>query len=499
MEQLRQYSHTPEVLLLVHQLEHQFESEQRKIKALVNDKQISFEYLWWLFAPGRFVVGFEQNEPVGSRISKVGYSFSPFGSVFTIEGEVVKSDGSQLHICNTSFRIYSFDDVQNISSLEVQLMSKPIRRRLIQRGRIFQTIATGAHYKQYSGNMLVTSGYSAHRLIPAQGRCMIDPQNFKRVNPNSSDFSSVGTSQHQMYDSNGNPVPAQGNLMTISRERLATTWPFIHGFSLKNKRWGQFRVEAISDIDFDSRAFDQLVMDPEKKSLVKALVEHHGAAFTDVIKGKGAGCIILLHGPPGTGKTLTAEAIADLLRRPLYTVSVGDLGTTPALLEEKLANILDLSEVWNAVLLVDEADVFLSERGDNIEKNAMTSVFLRLSEFFSGVLFLTTNRLTDFDKAFSSRVSVALEYDELDQSARAKVFGNLLEAAGLSCTGLDPARLAETSLNGRQIKSTIRLAQTLASSQGVPVSHEHFTKCVAITQQFDIADRLGKKSTGTAV
>jgi ATP-dependent Lon protease len=37
----------------------------------------------------------------------------------------------------------------------------------------------------------------------------------------------------------------------------------------------------------------------------------------DVMEGKGEGAIFLLHGPPGVGKTLTAEAIAELLHKPL--------------------------------------------------------------------------------------------------------------------------------------------------------------------------------------
>jgi len=37
--------------------------------------------------------------------------------------------------------------------------------------------------------------------------------------------------------------------------------------------------------------------------------------------------IFLLHGPPGVGKTLTAEATAETLKKPLYTVNVGELGT----------------------------------------------------------------------------------------------------------------------------------------------------------------------------
>ena len=70
---------------------------------------------------------------------------------------------------------------------------------------------------------------------------------------------------------------------------------------------------------------------------------------------------ILLHGDLGVGKTLTAEAIAELLHRPLYSVAVGELGTDTAQLEKSLRQILDVAQIWNAVVLIDEADLCSSK------------------------------------------------------------------------------------------------------------------------------------------
>ena len=81
--------------------------------------------------------------------------------------------------------------------------------------------------------------------------------------------------------------------------------------------------------------------------------------IADVDSGKGRGLVAVLHGPPGTGKTLTAEGIAELLKRPLYMVSTGELGTRSDQLEIELNKILDVAHSWGAVLLLDEADVFL--------------------------------------------------------------------------------------------------------------------------------------------
>jgi hypothetical protein len=66
------------------------------------------------------------------------------------------------------------------------------------------------------------------------------------------------------------------------------------------------------------------------------------------------------------------------LHRPLYMIGCGELGTTPHELDQSLSKIFKLAPIWNAVLLIDEADVFLEKRADqNIMRNAMVAVFLR--------------------------------------------------------------------------------------------------------------------------
>jgi SpoVK/Ycf46/Vps4 family AAA+-type ATPase len=72
--------------------------------------------------------------------------------------------------------------------------------------------------------------------------------------------------------------------------------------------------------------------------------------------------MLLLHGPACVGKTLTAEASAEVLHKPLDYVTMGELGTDPTTMENRLAEILELCSGWNALTLIDEADVFLEKR-----------------------------------------------------------------------------------------------------------------------------------------
>ena len=94
----------------------------------------------------------------------------------------------------------------------------------------------------------------------------------------------------------------------------------------------------------------------------------------DIVKGKGEGKIFLLHGPPGTGKTLSAEVVAELTKRPLLSLTCGDSGTTAEEVELRLSRYMSLGEMWGAVVLLDEADVYLEARAINeVKRNSLVS------------------------------------------------------------------------------------------------------------------------------
>ncbi|KAM7195320.1 hypothetical protein V8F20_007539 [Naviculisporaceae sp. PSN 640] len=190
--------------------------------------------------------------------------------------------------------------------------------------------------------------------------------------------------------------------------------------------------------------FDDLVIPDQYKTLLTALVNNHTSASKkradklkkhqivpstkmDIVPGKGEGLIILLHGPPGAGKTSTAETIAAYTGRPLYSITCGDIGLVPREAENVLEEHTLRADKWGCVLLLDEADVFLMQRTwKEIQRNALVSVFLRQLEYYSGILFLTTNRPGTIDEAFKSRIHVSLRYPGIDLNATRQMWENIL-------------------------------------------------------------------------
>ncbi|ESZ89834.1 AAA family ATPase [Sclerotinia borealis F-4128] len=308
----------------------------------------------------------------------------------------------------------------------------------------------------------------------------------------------VSTKVTTKYNKDGaTPEDDKKALPVFTDEEYLIASPVVLGFAFAEKLWLEFTVSGIKDIVWNEGAYDSLVLEDNTKAIVKALVESHkyhpAESIDDVIQGKGKGLVAVLHGPPGTGKTLTAEGISELLKCPLYMVSAGELGTDPRTLEAELQKILDIAHAWGAVLLLDEADVFLEKRTiQDIHRNALVSIFLRLLEYFQGILFLTTNRVETFDDAFQSRIHIALRYGDLSPKAKKSVFKMFIERVRvlegidtMPFTEEDYNALARNNLNGRQIKNTIRTAQALAVNNREPLSMEHIQRVLDVSNAFD--------------
>lgn len=171
------------------------------------------------------------------------------------------------------------------------------------------------------------------------------------------------------------------------------------------------------------------------------------------------------------------ESVAEFTHRPLYHIGAAELGTDVDAAEKGLKRVFELAKDWNAILLLDEADVFLSKRTrDDMVRNAFVAVFLRLLEYYQGILFLTTNRLEEFDAAFESRIHLSIEYFPLTSDQRSNVWRNLLSAIPECQTwdsGVYERIGTELQLNGRSIKNLIRTSLAIARQNGNLLTEEH--------------------------
>ncbi|RDW93390.1 ATP-binding protein [Aspergillus mulundensis] len=209
----------------------------------------------------------------------------------------------------------------------------------------------------------------------------------------------------------------------------------LFAYVLQERRFVAVDIRNLSRVKKSAGgSFENLVIDPDHMSLLQSLVHSH---FTrkkiqdsgfysvnqDIVHNKGRGLVILLHGVPGVGKTSTAETIAHEWSKPLLPITYGDLGLSPANVEGKLKDVFRLAQLWGCILLLDEADVFLSERKPtDLERNALVSVFLRVLEYYTGILFLTTNRVGNIDEAFRSRIHISLHYPNLGKRETKRIW-----------------------------------------------------------------------------
>jgi hypothetical protein len=97
-------------------------------------------------------------------------------------------------------------------------------------------------------------------------------------------------------------------------------------------------------------------------------------------------------------------------------------------------------------------------------------VFLRLLEYFEGIMFLTTNNITNFDAAFKSRIHLAIKYPELSCDSQRQLWTTFVTndlqyslPDWLDDDFLDS--LAANMLNGRQIRNAARTAVALAAAK----------------------------------
>ena len=140
-----------------------------------------------------------------------------------------------------------------------------------------------------------------------------------------------------------------------------------------------------------------------------------------------------------------------------------------------------------------------------MRRNAVVSVFLRVLEYYPGILFLTTNKVGHFDEAFKSRIHVALYYPPLDEESAMKIWKMNLQrlieqrhnfdadVKGIIKYAKRQYRTLEKSKratwNGRQIKNAFQTAIALAEFEA---KTEGRSKPTLSTKHFEVVARASE-------
>ncbi|CAI7619099.1 unnamed protein product [Penicillium pancosmium] len=329
-------------------------------------------------------------------------------------------------------------------------------------------------------------------------RYMIDMETYRKLHPGGSGLDYIaGGSTRLSADEMALNEPPDERFCFLLPEKTK-------GYNLRRKKWYEISLDRISDVEWNREAFHSLVIERSAKDMIQALVTNQieTEKSTDLIAGKGNGLILLLHGGPGTGKTLTAESVAEIAQKPLYRVTCGDVGTKAEDVEKYLESVLYLGRIWGCVVLLDEADIFLEQRSlEDLERNALVSVFLRVLEYYDGILTLTSNRVGTFNEAFRSRIQLALHYPSLGPQQRFRIWQTFVDRLDSMGEDIDIADLRdnlhilkEERLNGRQIRNVITTARQYAKWKGTTLTYKHLKEVIRVSGRFD--DYLDKLNGG---
>ncbi|KAI0546701.1 P-loop containing nucleoside triphosphate hydrolase protein [Xylaria curta] len=447
-----------------------------------SEPELEHSYLWMEFRPGD-VVYVQQPHENAFKFDDMSIK----NTHWVLSGHRIMYDGEYFGFSSFETTINSYDGVKRLRDLDAVNFNRlsadkqqSVKERLVARGLKFIGYH-GQKYLQYDPSLDGSSGKKSKTRIVADSK----------------GYDSWGHNRGRVQlSSTEKKFSPEHAVLQMTETDLILCGDTIAGYSLKDNDWDQFHVDSIGDIIFDSQAFDNLLLSEDQKQQILSLVRVHeddSFTFDDFIKGKGRGMVFLLYGEPGVGKTLTAESVAEYFQKPLLRLDAGTLGTTASSVERALKKTFALAERWNALLLLDEADVYLEQRkSKSLVHNGLVSVFLRMLEYYHGILFLTTNRISAFDRAFISRIHIAIRYPSLSWPFRRELWYSFLKqgseetAEAMSREGvLD--RLAAEPLNGRQIKNIVRTACALALSDhstGGRISERHLQSSLRPIKDF---------------
>lgn len=295
---------------------------------------------------------------------------------------------------------------------------------------------------------------------------------------------------HDLKPSEQKARPVATESHVLGKEVAVPMHPCIHTFDLTEHSFSWYHVSELAPYEYDPSLRDKLILPRSHRDLLDVLTDDLTVFSGDIIRGKSAGNIIICKGAPGLGKTLTAEVYSELTQTPIYSVHSGTMGTTPREVEGALKVIFRRQRRWGCIVLLDEADVFVKQRGDNLNQNAIVAEFLRTLEYFEGLMFMTTNRPDDIDDAIISRAAAIITYRPPSAAHAIRIWEVMFAQNGVEPDSDLLVALTELfpSIAPRDIKMLLRLVLRVATSKDVPITLDLFRR-IAMFRAVEISDK----------
>ncbi|MDL2284216.1 ATP-binding protein [Oxalobacter sp. OttesenSCG-928-P03] len=255
--------------------------------------------------------------------------------------------------------------------------------------------------------------------------------------------------------------------------------PKILCFNLETHTNMWIHVNNLTPYEYNPALREKLILPAEHRDLVDILTQDMDILMEDIVAGKSGGTTILCKGAPGLGKTLTAEVYSEVVGRPLYRVHSGQLGVFSVDVEANLDKILKRAQRWGAVMLIDEADVYIRQRANDMDHNAVVASFLRTLEYFHGLLFLTTNRVDDVDDAIASRCIATIVFESPTPEDARRIWKVLADQFEIKLSDKLIGDLVKhfDGISGRDIKELLKLTVKWCRQKNVKPSVQVFKSC----------------------
>ncbi|KAI0965880.1 P-loop containing nucleoside triphosphate hydrolase protein [Xylaria arbuscula] len=490
-------------------------------------EEIAFDDLWLIYNIGTTVFAKDDGGWRAYKVERTESSSRSNNDSMSVHCLYLdwESNGRWLTPQHEIFTIQSYTSERSIADLQLVpewYFQEPdnLKRQLVERGVSFWEQSSKVNYREYSGNawplssqtdpvkIIIDYVTSSKRKGVAGEKsstscsasacpvCVGETLGILSFPPGAPHDLTVCT--RQSYG----PAEESEDLSDDLHAPLLFCPSRIWAFSLVHKSWELILPQEIKQVRAQEDALSEVKIPDDYKTylesaLVKYLKDEHQTNSGDTLTRMGRGFTILLHGSPGTGKTLTVECLAAKYVVPLYRITSGDLGIDVDMLKDRLQEASLRATNWKALLLLDEADLFIySRKLNDARRNSLVSTFFHHLDDSEALLLMTANCVEKIDCEIESRLSMAIGLPEISFESQKHIWKTWIHRLG----NLTPDQEEEllyfverektheegqyAKMNGRQIKNCIAAASALARQENQTLDYKHIARMLDLGLEF---------------